>query len=219
MAAIRQIELNHFLRAIELFPDDPELLMFAAGIHESFAGARTQSAIRKANIPRDVDLGVRTESQELRLSEQLHKRALEANPLLLEARIRLGRVLGLRGRHEEAAAQLRQGVSATEPILQYYAHMFLAAELEALGNGEEARRSYQRAAALFPTAQSPLLGLSRVSSQLGDRDGAREAIGRVLKLPVDDEKRGDPWWVYEIAFARDVTDRLAQLHKAMLSLK
>jgi tetratricopeptide (TPR) repeat protein len=219
MAAIRQIELNHFLRSIELFPDDPELLMSAAAIHESFAGVRTQSAIRKANIPRDVDLGVRTEGQELRLAEQLYKRALEANPKLLEARIRLGRVLGLRGRHEDAAAQLRQGVSAAEPILQYYAHLFLAAELETLGNEEEARRSYQRAAALYPTAQSPLLGLSRVSSQLGDRDGAREAVGRVLKLPADDEARGDPWWVYEIAFARDVNERLEKLRKAMVSLK
>jgi hypothetical protein len=218
MAGIRQIELNHYLRAIELFPDDPEILMSAAAIHESFAGVRTQSAIRKANIPRDVDLGVRTEGQELRLSEQLYKRALEADPKLLEARIRLGRVLGLRGRHEDAVEQLRQGVSAAEPLLQYYAHLFLAAELEGLGNGEGARQSYQRAAALFPTAQSPLLGLSRVASQLGDVDGARDAIGRVLKLPADEE-REDPWWAYEIAFARTVNELLADLREAMSSVK
>ena len=118
---------------------------------------------------------------------------------MVEARIRLGRVLGLRGRHEEAVAQLQQGLSATEPLLQDDAHLFLAAELDALGKWEDARRSYQRAAALYPTAQSPLLGLSRVASQLGDREAAREAIGRVLKLPADEEDRVDPWWSYEFA--------------------
>ncbi len=82
-----------------------------------------------------MTLGVETEGSELRRSEQLYKRALEADPALVEARIRLGRVLGLRGRHEEAVAQLQQGLSATETLLQYHAHLFLAAELDALGNG------------------------------------------------------------------------------------
>ena len=202
MAFTRNVEPAHFDRAIELFPDDAEVLMLAAAAHESFAGSRTQSAIRTAKIPRDVTLGVETEGSELRRSEQLYKRALKADPALVEARIRLGRVLGLRGRHEEAVAQLQQGLSATETLLQYYAHLFLAAELDALGKWEDARRSYQRAAALYPTAQSPLLGLSRVASQLGDREAAREAIGRVLKLPADEEDRVDPWWSYEFAHAR-----------------
>ncbi len=45
MAFTRNVEPAHFDRAIELFPDDAEVLMLAAAAHESFAGSRTQSAI------------------------------------------------------------------------------------------------------------------------------------------------------------------------------
>ncbi len=83
-------------------------------------------------------------------------------------------------------------------------------EFEALGNGAEARQSYERAAALSPTAQSPLLGLSRVADQAGDRPAARDAIARVLKLPVYDQERADPWWVYEIVQARGVDGLVAR---------
>ena len=79
--------------------------------------------------------------------------------------------------------------------------------LKALGNGAEARQSYERAAALAPAAQSPLFGLSRVADQAGDRAAAREAIARVLKLPRDDFELADPWWVYEVAQSREI-DRL-----------
>jgi tetratricopeptide (TPR) repeat protein len=154
-----------------------------------------------------VTFAVLDEDGELRQAEQLYKRALERKPGYLEARIRLGRVLGLRGRHKEAVEQLRQGQAANEPVLQYYAHLFLGAEFEALGNGAEARQSYERAAALAPAAQSPLFGLSRVADQAGDRAAARAAIARVLKLPRDDFELADPWWVYEVAQSREI-DRL-----------
>jgi tetratricopeptide (TPR) repeat protein len=84
---------------------------------------------------------------------------------------------------------------------------FWGAEFEALGNGAEARQSYERAAALAPAAQSPLFGLSRVADQAGDRAAARAAIARVLKLPRDDFELADPWWVYEVAQSREI-DRL-----------
>jgi hypothetical protein len=98
-------------------------------------------------------------------------------------------------------------------MLQYYANVFLGGEFEALGNGEEARRSYERAAALAPTAQSPLLGLSRVAEVVGDRAAAREAVARALKLPAHDFARPDPWWVYELAQGRHVDRLLAELRQ------
>jgi tetratricopeptide (TPR) repeat protein len=119
----------------------------------------------------------------------------------------------LRGRHDEAVEQLKQGLTAVEPVLQYYANLFLGGEFEALGNGEEARRSYERAAALAPTAQSPLIGLSRVADSAGDRAAAREAIRRVLTLPSSDFARPDPWWVYELAQGRHVDRLLAELRQ------
>ena len=217
MTRVRNIELSHFTRALELFPDDPDVLFFAASAHEAFAGVRTQSVMRSIKVPRDVSFGVQDEDAELRLAEQLYKRTIERNPNHLEARIRLGRVLGLRGRHKEAVDLLRHGQVATEPVLQYYAHLFLGGEFEALGNGTEARQSYERAAALAPTAQSPLFGLSRLADQAGDRGSARELIARVFALPADDEL-ADPWWVYEIVQARSVDDLLADLQQRIAAL-
>ena len=213
MMRIRNIEPAHFTRGLQLFPDDPDLLFFAASAHESFAGVRTQSVMRLLKARRDVSFGVKDEGAELRQAEQLYKRALDRNPKFVEARIRLGRVLGQRGRHDEAIEQLKQGLTIGEPLLQYYANLFLGGEFEAQGNGAEARRSYERAAAIEPLAQSPLFGLSRLADQAGDGAAAREAVARVLKLPPKDYERADPWWVYEVAQSRDVDLLLADIRR------
>ena len=218
MLATRFVEIDQFSRALELFPNDPDVLFFVASVHEYYAGVRTQSVMRTMKGPRDAKFDILEEGPELRLAEQLYKRALDRKPTFIEARIRLGRVIGQRGRHAEAIEQLRQGRTAEEPLLQFYAHLFLGREFEALGNGAEARQSYERAADLAPTAQSPLLGLSRLADQSGDRAAAREWITRVLQLPEADRERADPWWVYEIVQARAVDGLLADLRQRIAEL-
>ena len=218
MLRTRFIEVDHFSRALDLFPNDPEVLFLVASVHETFAGIRMQSVMRSMRGPRDVKFDIQEEGPELRLAEQLYKRVLERNPKQIEARIRLGRVLGLRGRHEEAIAQLRQAEPVEEPILQFYVHLFLGAEFEAQGNGVEARRSYERAKTAAPTAQSPLLGLSRLAEEAGDRAAARELIARVLELPRVEPERGDPWWIYEIVQARAVDEVVADLRQRVVGL-
>ena len=218
MIRIRRIELSHFSRALELFPTDPEVLFFNASVHEIFAGVRMQSVMRSMKGQRAGSFDVDYEGAELWRAERLYQRALELNPNFAEASIRLGRVLGLRGRHDEAVEQLKQGLLAVEPVLQYFASLFLGGEFEVLGHGEEARRSYERAAALAPTAQSPLFGLSRVADVAGDRAAAREAIARVLKLPVSNFERTDPWWVYEVVQARRVDGLVADLRQQIAAL-
>jgi tetratricopeptide (TPR) repeat protein len=208
------LDVRHLDRALELCSEDPEVQFFAGALHETLAGVRRQVAIKNARLPRDVTLSVQSAAAELRRAEGLYRRTLEINPKMSEARIRLGRVLGQRGRHEEAATELRQaGSEVAEPVLQYYAALFLAAEADALGNEVEARASYERAAALYPQAQSPLLGLSRLAMQSGNRDAARDVIQRMLKLSSDGDEAADPWWSYESIPARNTEMLLAKLHQ------
>ena len=142
------------------------------------------------------------------------RRALEIDPTLVEARIRLGRVLGLRGEHEEAAGQLRQAQAAsTEPVLAYYANLFLAAEERALDRHDAARMSYERARDLYPQAQSPHLGLSQLARERGDLAEAQQSIQKVLAMSPDRSRRGDPWWTYHIAQSRHVDELLADLRR------
>ena len=94
MTRVRNIELSHFTRALELFPNDPDVLFFAASAHEAFAGVRMQAVMRSIKAPRDVSFGVRATRMPSCASPSSYKHAIERNPNYLEARIRLGRVLG-----------------------------------------------------------------------------------------------------------------------------
>ena len=118
-----------------------------------------------------IDVG--SERVELHEAEGLFQRVLEPRPGYAEARMRHGRVLGGLAKHTEAASELRRVVTAlTDPQQLYYAELFLGAEEAALGNREAARAAYDRAAELFPQAQSPLLALSEIARRSGDRNGA-----------------------------------------------
>jgi hypothetical protein len=88
MARIRRMELSHFSRALELFPNDPQVLFLNAAAHESSAGVRMQSVMRTLRGSREVSFDIGNEDSELRLAEHLYARVLERNPAFLEARAR-----------------------------------------------------------------------------------------------------------------------------------
>lgn len=115
-----------------------------------------------------------------------------------EARIRLGRVLSLRGRPERARHELQQAIASTrDSRLLYYSQLFLADAEQALGNFDAARTAYESAAALYARAQSPYLGLSHLARRRDDRLAAFRAIQQVLSLTADEREREDPWWRYD----------------------
>ena len=153
---------------------------------------------------------------------KLFGRALEADPSLLEARIRLGRVLHLLGRADDARRELRGaveslgGVPAAEDaaLLAYYAELFLGATEEELRRHDAARAAYARAAALHPDAPSPRLSLSHLAFQAGDRAGALDQLRAGLE-PARQGPDRDPWWRYHIAPGRSVDERFRQLHASL----
>jgi tetratricopeptide (TPR) repeat protein len=102
-----------------------------------------------------------------------------------------------------------------DPLLRYYAELFLSAEEEELGHRDAARLAYEHAAALYPDAQSPLLALSRLARRNGDRPGALRAIQQVFALSPDKNERDDPWWIYNVAQARNADALLEDLRASL----
>ena len=209
----------HLTRGLRIFPDDPDLLFLAACQKETFAGAAIQTAVGSAVLPVGITVGVNSSQTELREAERLFRRTLEVKPSYVEARMRYGRVLGGLGKHAAAVVELRRAAAElTEPELSYHAYQFLGAEEEALGNRDAAQAAYERAAALFPHAQSPLLALSQLARRYGDRNGALRAADRLFALQDDpDNERDDPWWTYYLVQARSADDLLVALHQPYLA--
>jgi Tfp pilus assembly protein PilF len=120
-------------------------------------------------------------------------------------------VLAQRQRHEEALTELRAAAAAArEPIQQYYVHLFSGQAAVDLGQYDVARDELTRAAALYPDAQAPMLGLSDLALQRGDRPAAVAALQRLQTKR--DSAGPDPWWTYDRSYARDAAALAAELH-------
>jgi tetratricopeptide (TPR) repeat protein len=207
----------HLDRARELFPNDPEILFLSGAQHETYAAARIQSAVQTAVLPYGVSFAVESQRGELRQAEGYFRRALENAPDHVEARLRLGRVLGLVGRHDDAARELRRALaSADDKVVRYYGELFLGAEEESLRQYDAAADAYQQAAALYPTAQSPWLALSSLGRRRGDRAAALRALQQLFDLGSNLRERDDPWWTYHVAQARNADDLLEALRRPFL---
>jgi hypothetical protein len=90
--------------------------------------------------------------------------------------------------------------------------MFSGSEEQGLGETEEARSAYERAAALYPTAQSPLLALAQLARKEGNQPEASAAMRRLWALG-DPAKRLDPWPVYYLMQGGDAEPLLRELYR------
>jgi tetratricopeptide (TPR) repeat protein len=143
-------------------------------------------------------------------AERLFRRALKINPGIVEARVRLARLLDLRNRHQEAAAELTTAF-ATNPtgMVAFYAHLFAGRAAQALGRLEEARHHYEEAGTLFPDAQSALLASSQVALLGSDVPAALAPLQRLGAASA--AVTADPWWHYHLCAGRDAESLLKEL--------
>jgi hypothetical protein len=200
----------HLQWARARFPDEASLALDSGRLQEIFGSARIQTAARSVAVVTGLHLAVSSTATHLKAAEPLFRRAVQLQVDLTEARVRLGRALALTGRPAEAVTQL-EGVEheTTDARLLYLAHLFLGDAHQALGHRDAAAASYRVAASLFPEAQSPLLALAQLARRYGERQSALRAIGDVLGLPADLDRRQDPWWTY-FELPRDSADALVR---------
>jgi len=205
---------DHLNRALQIFPDDPSLLLDNGYLNEKFSSAAIQVAVQEMRAT-GGNPAVGSRRAQLERAERSFRQVLRIEPRQADARLRLGHTLGELGEHEEAAAELRQAFAANLKGNQlYFAELFLGREEEALGYRADAKRHFENAAELYPKAQSPRLALSQLARRSGDRAGAIRALQGVTSLrstPLNDAARMDPWWEYYEAHGDDTEPLLEQM--------
>jgi tetratricopeptide (TPR) repeat protein len=207
------------LEGIERFSDDPRLLLALGSTDEALASRRLYEPPRDALTRRGAAREHQGErfhrESRLREAESRYRKALAADPGLVEARLRLGRVLSLTGRTAEAAAELEKATAgARAPSHRYLSRLFLGDVREAQGDLPGAAESYRQAAAVVDSAQTAHLALGRALDILGDHDGAQRALERAAP-------RGsrvftpDPWWRYPYGQIDELDPLLDELRAAV----
>lgn len=201
--------------ALEIFPSDDRILFYAGVLHETWASPLHQNI----QLPPRYQVTWGSKESELKRARQFFQKSIKANPDSAETHLRLGRVLGLLGRHNQAVAELHlAAASIKEPQLSYYTSLYLGFEYEMLSLPGKAREQYERAAMFYPTAQSPLFALSQLADSSGDVEGAFLEIQRIFALPRTDPWKDDPLWIYDLSHVRDSDALVAEMHKMFGSL-
>jgi tetratricopeptide (TPR) repeat protein len=141
-------------------------------------------------------------------AEEHYRAALKLDPSLVEARVRLGRVLMLRGKAKDARRELEEARAlfpdaasvpafGAEMVVPYLGLMFLGDAIEGDGDAAAALTVYQEVARRFPDCQSGALALSRAYEASGDRPAALAAL-RTLGRVQAARQCVDPWWTYNL---------------------
>jgi tetratricopeptide (TPR) repeat protein len=196
--------------------DDAELLLALGSVSETITALRTYDLPEESRrqpghrdepqfrIEGALDESGRLPRTDLADAQALYARALRRDPGLLEAHLRLGRVLLLRGRPREALPELERVVrESPRPAQLYMARLFEGRTRERLGDPKGAAAAFAAAVERVPRGQSALVALARALDRLGEGTRAQEALGSALQA----EAERDPW----IDYMRGQPDRIDTL--------
>ena len=137
-----------------------------------------------------------------------YRRAIELDPSLLSARLRLGWTLSLNNSAGNAREQLRVVAErASSGDQGYLAHLLLGGIAEQEGHTEAAYAEYEQAHTMRRDAQSAHLALMRVAKITGRVDRADSlAAEYAARAPVSE----DPWWSFSMGLDGELS---AWLHE------
>ncbi len=179
--------------ALKAFPKDPHLILARGSDYEMLSDM-------KAGYLRNLDAeggdrGHSKVSPDDQLDEAIRwfERAIALEPTLVEARLRLGRVLYRRGDYDRAALELdavRQVAPWSE--LRYLALVFLGVVESARGSYERADGFYAEARRILPRGQSAAIASAQAAYLRGRVSDAATTIQATLQQA----NKQDPWWAY-----------------------
>lgn len=197
----------HLKDALLAFPDDGHLLLALGMEHEAqaapvprahlFDQALRMKASGEVHVLREDLPSV---DKALLRAEESYRRALGRVPDLHEARLRLGRVLVVRGRPDDGLKELAAVLAGTaDARLMYLAALIAGRVYEGRSQFPEASALYRTASSLYPTCQTAWLALSHMARSLGDQAEAERLVRRAIELRTGD--CDDPRWIYDLGLA------------------
>lgn len=198
--------LERLESARRLAPEDPAVALALGTFHEAEALAVARAAGLAPGL--SMDLGRAAPAftsgpglaRDARLAQQYLRQALELDPALDEARVRLARVLQFRGDPAQAARELER-VAAGSPSLAWasLAHLFLGDMDERAGREESALANYRAAVEHTPSGQSARVALSHALFRTGAAAEARRIMSDALAGGISTAPDRDGWAAYRLA--------------------
>lgn len=213
--------LQHLERLRGVYPRDGDVAL-ALGMFEEYQSSST--VIRSLRPPTAVMASgpYRQNAQQARLksAEKYYRDALKFDASLVEARVRLGRVLQQRGMLAEARTELEAvfGQQDAEPAQRYLASMFLVDVLDAQGQTAASLTRARDLTTRYPECQSAHLALSRALEARGQRVQARAALWPLWKGETA-RVCADPWWSYYMGQAWRIPALFVSLRERVRGLK
>ena len=193
-------EARQFGRGVRDPPLDSPLLLLALGAPEDMGWAMHQDEDAQTDVDGD-----------LKDAEGNYREALVIAPDLIEARLRLGRVLALR--KDEGAIKIFEQIGASiETPYQYLARLFEGEVYERAGKPADAERQYLAAVTIMPESQSAFIALAHVRHAQGARAQAAQDV-RVTAGARAVPDTADPWFWYSRGTAWRGTVYLDDLRK------
>jgi tetratricopeptide (TPR) repeat protein len=143
----------------------------------------------------------------LRAATVADQRALELDPSLLSARLRLGWVYDVNHSSTHAREQLRMVADrATSRELRYLAHLILGGLAEQGGRTDLAYEEYDTAHSIQTDAQTAHIALMRAARMTGRLDRAQRLFAEYTTRASGSE---DPWWYFSMGLDAEL---IAWLH-------
>jgi len=190
---------------LHMFPADARLRLAAGIIAEAGLAFGVQTVAVPGSYETLRTLGGRRTTVARTISlpkpEQDYRTALELDGTLVEARLRLGRLLTLKGDHARAATELTRVVTdTTEPDMIFLGHLFLGRLRLSDGDLTMAQVEFDAARASHPRWPTSYIALSELADRRGDPSAALGYVEAMETLERERHRGGgvddDPWRSY-----------------------